>query len=252
MLSTVLFYKNDLNNSLVNVIKKTKKKNFRYIFNICLLALFYKNLKNWEYSMTFKVKGLKTISQKSVDIFRCWKVWINFRRILHILFCFQKDSFLKYLWDLLEQVQFIFLNISKTLESEGGYSLCRSSLCQKKNIKLIKNYRSHHFIKNIDLSGHNIENNIESICQKKRNGIRLFKKVILPLDFRMITSSKTTYGRLNTFDEVIFFYFRRSVIWVMIICSKFVCSKNLLDTIFHLLDTIRAIIFFFCQLLESS
>ncbi len=33
--------------------------------------------------------------------------------------------------------------------------------------------------------------------------------------------------------------------WVMIICSKFVCSKNLLDTIFHLLDTIRAIIIFF-------
>jgi hypothetical protein len=29
----------------------------------------------------------------------------------------------------------------------------------------------------------------------------------------------------------------------MIICSKFVCSKNLLDTILLLLDTVRAIIF---------
>jgi hypothetical protein len=28
---------------------------------------------------------------------------------------------------------------------------------------------------------------------------------------------------------------------VMIICSKFVCLKNLLDIIFHLLDTIRAV-----------
>jgi hypothetical protein len=32
--------------------------------------------------------------------------------------------------------------------------------------------------------------------------------------------------------------------WVMIICSKFDCSKNLLDTILLLLDTIRAIIIF--------
>ena len=31
---------------------------------------------------------------------------------------------------------------------------------------------------------------------------------------------------------------------VMIICSKFDCSKNLLDTILLLLDTVRAIIFF--------
>ncbi len=31
----------------------------------------------------------------------------------------------------------------------------------------------------------------------------------------------------------------------MIICSKFVCSKNLLKTIFHLLDTIRANVTFF-------
>ncbi len=30
----------------------------------------------------------------------------------------------------------------------------------------------------------------------------------------------------------------------MIICSKFDCSKNLLDTILLLLDTVRAIIFF--------
>jgi hypothetical protein len=34
------------------------------------------------------------------------------------------------------------------------------------------------------------------------------------------------------------------IIWVMIICSKFDCSKNLLDTILLLLDTVRAIIFF--------
>ena len=33
--------------------------------------------------------------------------------------------------------------------------------------------------------------------------------------------------------------------WVMIICSKFVCSKNLLNTIFHLLHTIRANVTFF-------
>jgi hypothetical protein len=32
--------------------------------------------------------------------------------------------------------------------------------------------------------------------------------------------------------------------WVITICSKFDCSKNLLDTIILLLDTIRAIIFF--------
>jgi hypothetical protein len=32
--------------------------------------------------------------------------------------------------------------------------------------------------------------------------------------------------------------------WVMIICSKFDCSKNLLDTILLLHDTVRAIIFF--------
>ena len=32
--------------------------------------------------------------------------------------------------------------------------------------------------------------------------------------------------------------------WVMIICSKFDCSKNLLDTILLLLDTVWAIIFF--------
>jgi hypothetical protein len=32
--------------------------------------------------------------------------------------------------------------------------------------------------------------------------------------------------------------------WVMINCSKFVCSKNLLDTILLLLDRIRAIIIF--------
>ncbi len=32
--------------------------------------------------------------------------------------------------------------------------------------------------------------------------------------------------------------------WVIIICSKFDCSKNLLDTILLLLDTIRAIIIF--------
>ncbi len=32
--------------------------------------------------------------------------------------------------------------------------------------------------------------------------------------------------------------------WVMINCSKFVCSKNLLDTILLLLDSIRAIIIF--------
>ncbi len=31
---------------------------------------------------------------------------------------------------------------------------------------------------------------------------------------------------------------------VIIICSKFDCSKNLLDTILLLLDTVRAIIFF--------
>ncbi len=38
----------------------------------------------------------------------------------------------------------------------------------------------------------------------------------------------------------------------MIICSKFVCSKNLLYTIFHLLDTIRANVTFFCQWLENQ
>ncbi len=32
--------------------------------------------------------------------------------------------------------------------------------------------------------------------------------------------------------------------WVMINCSKFVCSKNLLDTILLLLDSVRAIIIF--------
>ena len=32
--------------------------------------------------------------------------------------------------------------------------------------------------------------------------------------------------------------------WVIIICSKFDCSKNLLDTILLLLDTVRAKIFF--------
>ncbi len=36
----------------------------------------------------------------------------------------------------------------------------------------------------------------------------------------------------------------------MIICSKFVCSKNLLDTIFHLLNTIRAIIIFLVNCLN--
>ncbi len=45
--------------------------------------------------------------------------------------------------------------------------------------------------------------------------------------------------------------YKQTVLRVMIICSKFVCSKNLLDTIFHLLDTIRANVTF-CQLLESS
>ena len=35
-----------------------------------------------------------------------------------------------------------------------------------------------------------------------------------------------------------------SFCWVMINCSKFVCSKNLLDTILLLLDSIRAIIIF--------
>ena len=32
---------------------------------------------------------------------------------------------------------------------------------------------------------------------------------------------------------------------VMINCSKFICSKKLVDTIFHLLDTIRANVIFF-------
>jgi hypothetical protein len=38
--------------------------------------------------------------------------------------------------------------------------------------------------------------------------------------------------------------------WVMIICSKFVCSKNLLDTIFCLLDTIWANVTFFVNCLK--
>ncbi len=38
--------------------------------------------------------------------------------------------------------------------------------------------------------------------------------------------------------------FNCSLNWVIIICSKFDCSKNLLDTILLLLDTVRAIIFF--------
>ncbi len=40
---------------------------------------------------------------------------------------------------------------------------------------------------------------------------------------------------------IIFLYFANEV---MINCSKFVCSKNLLDTILLLLDSIRAIIIF--------
>ncbi len=35
-----------------------------------------------------------------------------------------------------------------------------------------------------------------------------------------------------------------SLKWDMIICSNCDCSKNLLDTILLLLDTVRAIIFF--------
>ncbi len=38
---------------------------------------------------------------------------------------------------------------------------------------------------------------------------------------------------------------KKSIVWVIIICSKFDCWKNLLDTILLLLDTIRAIIIFF-------
>ncbi len=38
----------------------------------------------------------------------------------------------------------------------------------------------------------------------------------------------------------------------MIICSKFVCSKNLLDTIFHLLDTIRANVTFLSTAQKSK
>ena len=37
---------------------------------------------------------------------------------------------------------------------------------------------------------------------------------------------------------------KKEYCWVMIICLKFDCSKNLLDTILLLLDTIRAIIIF--------
>ncbi len=39
---------------------------------------------------------------------------------------------------------------------------------------------------------------------------------------------------------LMFLYGRSCLIWVMINCSKFICSKKLVDTIFHLLDTIRA------------
>ena len=39
---------------------------------------------------------------------------------------------------------------------------------------------------------------------------------------------------------------------VMINCSIFVCSKKLVDTIFHLLNTIRANVTFFCQLVENQ
>jgi hypothetical protein len=41
------------------------------------------------------------------------------------------------------------------------------------------------------------------------------------------------------------------LIWVMINCSKFVCSKNLLDAILLVLDSIRAIIIFLVNWLTA-
>ena len=52
---------------------------------------------------------------------------------------------------------------------------------------------------------------------------------------------------LHSFQDTFIFWFAQlnnDIVnmncWVTIICSKFVCSKNLLDTILLLLDTIRA------------
>ncbi len=51
------------------------------------------------------------------------------------------------------------------------------------------------------------------------------------------------FGKLIFLIEI-YLKLKMAFIWVMIICSKLDCSKNLLNTILLLLDTFRAIIIF--------
>ncbi len=62
---------------------------------------------------------------------------------------------------------------------------------------------------------------------------------------RQAVLQKTTPTESYCFLKIVELYnFMYQIKWVMINCLKFVCSKNLLDTILLLLDSIRAIIIF--------
>jgi hypothetical protein len=70
-------------------------------------------------------------------------------------------------------------------------------------------------------------------CYNILNGRKVFRQI----EFK--TNVRNTYS-IRRLLEIFVYYFIWLFIWVVIICSKFVCSKNLLDTILLLLDTIWA------------